>query len=109
MDRWFGREDLDGTLSGGELTLVIPNNNGQLSPVRFTAGTVEQYNDAVLLIKKGVGEENARVQQENADAARVQSEQTAVFEANNRVRSSLEMLKTATTELGDSLNFDSVF
>jgi len=105
----LGGKTWTGTISGNELTLVIPSNNGQLSPVRFIAGTVEEFNDAVLLIKKGVREQNATVQQENADAARVQSEQTAVFEANNRVRSSLEMLNTATTQLAHSLNFDPVF
>jgi hypothetical protein len=54
----LGGKTWTGTISGNELTLVIPNNNGQLSPVRFTVGTVEQYNDEVLLIKKGVREEN---------------------------------------------------
>ena len=105
----LGGKTWTGTMSANELTLVIPNKNGQLSPVKFNTGTIEQYNDAVRRITQGVTDQNVRVQAENAQAAKLQAERNAVVEGNNRVHSSLEALKSATAQLSNSLSFDALF
>src|ERR1041385_587968 len=105
----LGGKTWTGTIAGEELTLVIPTPNGTLAPVKFIAGTVEQYNQAVLVIKQDVQDTNSRIQQQNAEAARIDAEKNAVVEGNNRVRASLDALITATNQLDSSLKFDDVF
>lgn len=98
-----------GTISGDELTLVIPASNGTLAPVKFSAGTVEQYNQTVLGIKQSVQTENTKIQREDAEAQRVEAEKDAVVEGNNRVRSSINALISSINQLENSLKFDDVF
>lgn len=105
----LGGRTWTGTISGNELTLVIPVRSGTLAPVKFNAGTVEQYNQAVLGIKQGVQDENTQVQKENAEAARIEAEKSAVVEGNNRVKSSINSLISSTSQLENSLKFDDVF
>jgi hypothetical protein len=105
----LGGKTWTGTISDSELTLVIPVNNGILEPVKFSVGTVEQYNQAVVAISQSVQETNTKIQQENAEAARVETEKNAVAQGNNRVRSALTELGTATNQLDNSLKFDDVF
>jgi hypothetical protein len=105
----LGGKTWTGTISGSELTLVIPVKNGAFAPVKFSAGTVEQYNQAVLGIKESVQGENTRAQKENAEAARIEAEKNAVVEGNNRVRSSINDLIGSTNQLENSLKFDDVF
>lgn len=105
----LGGKTWTGTISDNELTLVIPIGNGTLSPVKFSPGTVEQYNQTVLGIKQGVQTENTRTQKENAEAAKIGAEKDAVAEGNNRVRSSINGLISSTKQLENSLTFDEVF
>jgi hypothetical protein len=105
----LGGKTWTGTISGKDLTLVIPANNGTLQPVKFSVGTVEQYNQAVLSIRQGVQDQNRKVQNENAEAARIESEKNAVVEGNNRVRSSINSLINSNNQLDSSLKFDDVF
>jgi hypothetical protein len=105
----LGGKTWTGTISGNELTLVIPINNGTLAPVKFGLGTVEQYNQAVAGISQSVQDTNTKIQQQNAEAARIQTERNGVIEGNNRVQSSLRELTSATNELNNSLKFDDVF
>lgn len=105
----LGGKTWTGTISGSELTLVIPVNGGTLAPVKFNAGTVQQYNQAVLDIQQSVQTENTRTQQENAEAARINAEKNAVAEGNDRVGSSINSLINATKQLESSLKFDDVF
>jgi hypothetical protein len=88
---------------------VVPANNGTLSPVKFSAGTVAQYNQAVNGITQNVQDTNSKIQQQNAEAARIQTEKNAVNEGNSRVQSSLNALVTVTNQLESSLKFDDVF
>jgi len=105
----LGGRTWTGTISGDELSLVIPANNGTLSPVKFSAGTVAQYNQAVNGITQNVQDTNSKIQQQNAESARIQAENNAVNEGNSRVQSSLNALITATNQLESSLKFDDVF
>jgi hypothetical protein len=105
----LGGKTWTGTISGTELTLVIPARSGTLAPVKFNAGTVEQYNQTVLGIKQSVEAENTKIQKENAEAARIEAEKGAVVEGNNRVRSSINALISSTNQLENSLRFDDVF
>ena len=105
----LGGKTWTGTISGGELTLVIPVKSGTLAPVNFSAGTVEQYNQAVLGIRQNVQGENTRIQKENAEAARIETEKNAVAEGNNRILSSMNALINSTNQLESSLKFDDVF
>ena len=105
----LGGRTWTGTISGNELTLVIPANNGTLSPVKFSAGTVAQYNQAVNGITQNVQDTNSKIQQQDAESARIQTEKNAVNEGNNRVQSSLNALISAIDQLEKSLKFDDVF
>lgn len=105
----LGGKTWTGTISGAELTLVIPARSGTLAPVKFNAGTVEQYNQTVLSIKQSVEAENTKIQKENAEAARIDAERSAVVEGNNRVKSSINSLISSTSQLENSLKFDDVF
>lgn len=105
----LGGKTWTGTISGTELTLVIPAKSGTLEPVKFNAGTVEQYNQTVLSIKQSVEAQNTKVQTENAEAARIEAEKGAVVEGNNRVKSSINSLLSSTSQLESSLKFDDVF
>jgi hypothetical protein len=105
----LGGKAWTGTISGDELTLVIPSSNGTLAPVKFKAGNVEQYNQTVLGIKQSVNAENSSIQKEKAEAERIEAEKGAVAEGNNRVRSSLNALSNSTSQLEGSLKFDDVF
>jgi len=105
----LGGRTWTGTISGDELTLVVPANNGTLSPVKFSVGTVAQYNQAVNGITQNVQDTNSKIQQQNAEAARIQTEKNAVNEGNSRVQSSLNALVTVTNQLENSLKFDDVF
>jgi len=105
----LGGKTWTGTVSGDELTLVIPARNGTLTPVKFKAGNVEQYNQTVLSIQQSVVAENSSIQKEKAEADRIEAEKSAVVEGNNRVRSSLNALINSTSQLGGSLKFDDVF
>jgi hypothetical protein len=105
----LGGKTWTGTILGGELTLVIPVNTGPLAPVKFGAGTVEQYNQAVLGIGQSAQDENTRTQKENAEAQRTEAEKNTVIEGNNRVRSSINALINSTNQLENSLKFDDVF
>lgn len=98
-----------GTIAGNELTLVIPVRSGTLEPVKFRAGTVEEYNQAVFGIKQGVQAGNATTQRQNAEAARVEAEKNSVVEGNNSVGSSINRLSGSINGLEDSLRFDDVF
>ena len=104
----LGGRTWTGTISGSDLTLVIPSNNGTLLPVEFTSGSVEQYNQAVAEIRNGVQQENKRTQQEKSEAAKIQAEKNAVIEGNNRVRSSLNALSTGMNAIESSMKFESV-
>lgn len=105
----LGGKTWTGTISGSELTLVIPVWSGILSPVKFSPGTVEQYNQIVLGITQGVQTQNARTQQENAEATRIEAEKNAGAEGNNRVRYSINALTSSTNQLESSLKFDDIF
>ena len=105
----LGGRTWTGTISDSELTLVIPASNGTLSPVKFSAGNVEQYNQAVRNISQGVRHENTRVNKENAEAARIEGEKNAVIEENNRVRSSLNALTTGINQIENSMKFENLF
>lgn len=105
----LGGKTWTGTISGDELTLVIPSNNGTLAPVKFKAGNVEQYNQTVLGIKQSVDAENSTIQKEKAEAARIDAEKGAVVEGNNRVKSSINSLVSSISQLENSLKFDDVF
>lgn len=105
----LGGKTWTGTISGDELTLVIPSSNGTLAPVKFKAGNVEQYNRTVLDIKQSVDAENSSIQKEKAEAEMIEAEKGAVVEGNNRVRSSLNALINSTSQLESSLKFDDVF
>jgi hypothetical protein len=105
----LGGKTWTGTISGNELTLVIPSKNGTLAPVEFKAGNVEQYNQTVLGIKQSVDAENSAIQKEKAEAARIEAEKSAVVEGNNRVKSSINSLTNSTRQLENSLKFDDVF
>ena len=105
----LGGRTWTGTISGNDLTLVIPASNGTLSPVNFNAGTVEQYNHTVLSIKQGVQANNTRVQKENAEASRIEAEKNAVNEGNNRVRSALNALMIGINQVENAMKFENVF
>lgn len=105
----LGGRTWTGTISGDELTLVIPANNGTLSPVKLSPGTVAQYNQAVNGITQNVQDTNSKIQQQNAEAARIQTEKNAINEGNSRVQSSWNALITATNQLESSLKFNDVF
>jgi len=104
----LGGKTWTGTISGTEMTLVIPARSGTLAPVKFNAGTVEQYNQTVLGIKQSVEAEDTKIQKENAEAARIEAEKSAVVEGNNRVKSSINSLISSTSQLENSLKFDDV-
>lgn len=93
----LGGKTWTGTISGDELTLVIPVRNGTLAPVKFSAGTVEQYNQRVLGIKQSVEAENTRTQ-----------ERRAVADAKEKIRASLNRLAGHTGYLRTKVNFDDI-
>jgi hypothetical protein len=105
----LGGKTLTGTISESELTLVIPASSGALAPVKFNAGTVEQYNQAVLDIKQAVQSENKKTQKETADAAGILAEKNMVIEGNNRVKFSLDGLTDSINRLEALVKFDDVF
>jgi uncharacterized protein YoxC len=93
----LGGKTWTGTISGDELTLVIPLRSGSLAPVRFSAGTVEQYNQTVLGVKQSVEAENRRTQ-----------ERQAVADAKERIRASLNRLAGHTGYLRTEVKFDDI-
>jgi hypothetical protein len=105
----LGGKTWTGTISGGEVTLIIPIKAGTLAPVKFGPGTVEQYNQAVLGIRQNVQGENTKVLKENAVVARIETEKNAVTEGNNRVLSLMNVLVNSTSQLERSLRFDDAF
>jgi predicted nucleic acid-binding Zn-ribbon protein len=97
-----------GTLKGGELTLVVPTGAGTLAPVKFKTASVEEYNNAVVAIRRGLVEHNAQVKRERDEAARIAAEQQAVADAKQQVESAIDGLASATNDLLAGEDFDVV-
>lgn len=96
-----------GTLRGGELTLVIPLNNGILAPVKLYPATVDDYNQALAGLSKDVDAQNAQAQKERNERARIASEQQAVADGIEQVNRASSALADAVAALKD-VNYDDV-
>jgi hypothetical protein len=97
-----------GTLKGDELTLVVPTGTGMLAPMQFKTATVGEYNQAVATIRRGLIEYNARVKQERNDAARIETEQQAVADTNQKMEWAFGRLASAASDLQAGEDFDVV-
>jgi len=111
---------ITGTYDGSTLTLVIPDQNGQLDTVVLQSATVDDYNKAAATFESNIaGQANQatataqaqeiQAQNEQATATALQSQQQAVTDANNALGSDLSNLKSETSNLANDTNFNSVF
>src|SRR5713226_9206557 len=56
----FGESTWKGTLKGGTLQLVIPSSSGPPTKIVLNAGTVEDYDRAVMLLRQRVAQAAAQ-------------------------------------------------
>ena len=97
-----------GTIAADSITLVIPSKSGTLEPVRFRVSSVEEYNQLVLGIKQGVNRENTKIQKEDAEAARLASEQSAVVATYEQVSNILNNLANNAKSLQENSRYDDI-
>jgi hypothetical protein len=89
-----------GTLSGGTFTVNFPQRDGSLAPVRFTAATASQFNNALTALQGNTGSAN-----ESAAAAQaVASEEQSIDKAAQAVEgdiSGLSVTQNLSSDLGE--------
>lgn len=108
---WFERlsgKTWTGTLKDKELKLVVPTRSGVLETITLESATVDDYNQAVLSLKRNVTETNAQMQKERAETAKKAAEQRAVTVGNEGVENSIRRSANAANVLEEKTRFDDV-
>lgn len=81
------QQTLNGTLSGSTLTIDIPQNNGNITPVTFAAGSIAEYNGMVhnlrhtAAIIEGYLKSQQAQQQQQAQVAQEKQQMKATVES----------------------------
>ena len=66
-------QDLYGTLSGGQLTLNVPQQNGTIQAVTCRQASIDDWNKAVGVLNSQAGSDNQRASQAQAQASHDQA------------------------------------
>lgn len=97
---------LSGTFQGSGLVISFPQSNGQLSPVRFDAASVADYNKAVASLQSSAvhtaalqQEAQAAQQTQQAAAQALANKQQAVDQAANAVENDAGSISTDASNL----------
>lgn len=105
-----------GTLSGDQLTLVMPGDDGQLSTIVLKAANVGDYNKAVTAVKQVATQQQQAQQAAQAAAKAAQDaanerarQQRTVLSANDAVKNALLRLASDRDGLVDNPGFGGVF
>jgi hypothetical protein len=111
----LGGRTWTGTIKNNELTLVAPSKDGMLMPLKFKAATVEDYNNAVIILKQQANRINENIRKEREIAAKDESQQQAILErqqavetANQKVTSLIADLRNQAKDLDRVATVDKV-
>lgn len=106
---------LTGTLSGSELALVMPGDDGNLSTVVFKVASVDDFNKQVSVDRQAAIQQQQARQAAEASVKAAQDaaderlrQQRAVASANEEVATVLHFLASNRDTLADYLQFDGI-
>jgi hypothetical protein len=106
QDRYSG-QTWTGTFNDKQLTLVVPSSDGKLNTVVFTAGTVEDFNQAVSSLQNTANQQAQAVQQQEANQKveqQIQDTEKAIDNAMNNIQNGAS--KVANVSFDDLLQKD---